>query len=60
MVESPGPDRGNVGATSAVVKSRQRTGRPGAGFAGWAFVSPTIIILLALTSFPLVFSLALS
>jgi len=60
MVESPGPDRENVGAGSAVLKPRKRTGRPGAGFAGWAFVSPTIIVLLALTIFPLVFSLALS
>jgi multiple sugar transport system permease protein len=60
MVESPGPDRENVGAGSAVLKPRKRTGRPGAGFAGWAFVSPTILVLLALTIFPLVFSLALS
>jgi len=60
MVESPGPDRDNLGAGGVVLKRRKRTGRLGPGFAGWAFVLPTILVLLALTIFPLIFSLALS
>jgi multiple sugar transport system permease protein len=60
MVESPGPDRDTVGAGSAVPKRRKGIGRLDSGFTGWAFVLPTILVLLALTIFPLVFSLVLS
>jgi multiple sugar transport system permease protein len=60
MVESPGPGRDTVGAGSAAPTRRTRIGRADAGFAGWAFVLPTILVLLALTIFPLVFSLVLS
>ncbi|MGH2409004.1 MAG: carbohydrate ABC transporter permease [Chloroflexota bacterium] len=60
MVESPGVDGEPAGAGGAAVKRRPRTGRLGSGFTGWAFVLPTILVLLALTIFPLIFSLALS